>query len=345
MLRRRVTQQDVANKAGVTRATVSLALKSHPSIPAKTRTRIMRLAAKLGYAPDPMLSALAAYRSRHRPATFHGTLAWLVNSSFGYNWRRVRQFSDYHAGAMARARRHGFQVEIYDLNQPSMTTERIAAILRARNIAGLLLCPQPRPDTSLEFPWEDFSAVTFGYTLATPHLHTVTSTQYRDMQITMRNVRARGYQRIGLALSRDHDLRTDHNYLAGYLVDEQQTPRPHSLPVLGAAYTDADALKRWLRRYRPDALVACGGLEFFDTMQRVGPRIPDDLGLAFPNLAQADSRLAGVVEDSTEIGAVAVDFLVAMMHRGERGIPGRPQRIHVEGQWTDGKSLGRLAAM
>ena len=67
-LKNRVTQQDVALRAGVHRTAVSLALKKHPSIPAETRERIEAVAAEMGYVPDPMLSALAAYRGSRRTA-------------------------------------------------------------------------------------------------------------------------------------------------------------------------------------------------------------------------------------------------------------------------------------
>ena len=84
----RATQRDIARKAGVGRTTVSLALKHHPKIPAGTRERILGIAAKLGYAPDPMLSALSAYRSSQREKVFQGTLAWLVNAVEGFDWKR-----------------------------------------------------------------------------------------------------------------------------------------------------------------------------------------------------------------------------------------------------------------
>jgi len=340
----RVTQQDIAKKAKVTRATVSMALSNHPSIPEKTRTRISRIAAQLGYTPDPMLSALAVYRSRNRPVTFHGTLAWLVSSSFGYNWRSSQHSIDFHAGATARARRHGFNLEIYDLHQPQMTPDRLAAILHARNISGLLLSPQPRPDTSLDFPWHEFSAVTIGYTLASPHLHTVVSTQYRDMRLMLEHVQALGYKRIGLAVSRDHDLRTDHNYLAAYLVHSQQAQAEPALPPLDAAYEDSKTLDIWLRRYRPDAVVAASNAPFMRSLQEIGVKAPEDLGVAFANLPLEDPRIAGVVESSVEIGSVAVDVLVAMIHRGERGIPSYPQRIHVEGRWFPGRTVRQQPA-
>jgi DNA-binding LacI/PurR family transcriptional regulator len=298
----RITQKDVAGRAGVTRATVSMALKGHKSIPEKTRNRILRIAAKLGYSPDPMLSALAAYRTSSRPSTFHGTLAWLINSAFGYDWRGVPQFCDYHFGALTRAKRYGFNLETFDLNAPEMPRERLAAIFRARNIQGLLLCPQPRSETTLEFTWAEFSAVTFGYTLASPHLHTVVSTQYRDMLLTLQHVQARGYQRIGLMLNHEHDLRTNYNYRSGYLIAQSLRPKSPKLPILESTYDDYEALRRWMRKNRPDVIIACGGETCVRALKRVGVRVPQDVGLALPNLPAANSRVSGVVENSTEIG-------------------------------------------
>ncbi len=337
----RVTQKDIARKAGVHRATVSMAFKGHPNIPPKTRERILKIATELGYAPDPMLSALAAYRNRKRPATFHGTLAWLTNSAYGFDWRdrTLRpHFSDYFEGAKAQAQRYGFQLEIFDFNAPRMTPARLASILAARGVQGVLLCPQPRPETNLDFPWQNFSAVTFGYSLATPHLHTVSATQYRAMRQTVHELRRLGYRRIGLALDGDHDLRTDHNYLAGYLVEEHLAGGGSTVPPLPAPYPDHRAVKQWLRAHQPDAIVT-GNYHFLDVLRSLGRRVPDEIGVACPLLPSADTELAGVIENSVQIGSVAVDFLIGMIHRQERGIPENPQRIHVEGRWLAGKTL------
>ena len=318
-----------------------MAFKAHPNIPAETRERILKIAAELGYAPDPMLSALAAYRNRQRPATYHGTLAWLVNSAYGFDWRdrSIRpHFSDYFEGASAQAKRYGFQLEVFDFNAPRLTPGRLSAILAARGVSGVLLCPQPRPDTNLDFPWQNFSSVTFGYSLATPRLHTVSATQYRAMRQTVQELCRLGYRRIGLALDGEHDLRTDHNYLAGFLVEEHLAVGRESVPILSAPYTDHRAVTAWLRAHRPDAIVT-GNYHFLDVLRSLGRKVPQDIGVACPLLPSPDTELAGVIENSVEIGSVAVDFLIGMIHRQERGIPSNPQRIHIEGRWLPGKTL------
>jgi LacI family transcriptional regulator len=57
-----VTLQDVADRAGVHRSTVALALRDHPRIPADTRELIRALAEKLGYRKNPLVAALMRSR-------------------------------------------------------------------------------------------------------------------------------------------------------------------------------------------------------------------------------------------------------------------------------------------
>lgn len=58
-----ITQQDVARKAGVNRATVSLSLSGHKSIPQSTRERIVSIAREMGYAPNALARGLRSQKS------------------------------------------------------------------------------------------------------------------------------------------------------------------------------------------------------------------------------------------------------------------------------------------
>lgn len=336
----RVTQQDVAKAAGVHRTTVCLALRKHPGIPAETRDRIAAIADRLGYAPDPMLSALASYRARLRPQAFHGTLAWLINSADGYRWDEFPHYRDYHRGAVSRARHHGFNLEVLDLGAPRMSAPRVGSILRARNIHGVLLCPQPQAATVVELPWEHISAVTFGYTLAEPRMHTVTATHHRNTVRCIRELRRRGYERIGFAFSTIHDRRTDQNFLAGYLAEVVgYGGAPLAPPLFTDSYRrTSDKIAAWIRRHRPDAIVT-GEYEALERLRAFAHLIPDRLGLVCPTLPQNHVSLSGVFENSVHMGEVAVDSLVSAIQRGERGVPAQAQRILVEGLWNEGVTL------
>ncbi len=341
---RRVTQQDIARAAGVNRATVSLALRAHESIPASTRQRIEKIAKKLGYQPDPMLSALATYRHGRRPAGFRGTLGWLAHTTKELAWRDIPHFATYLAAACERAETHGYRVEVIDLHDMGINWQRAAAVAKSRGIDGLLLCPQPHAATNLEqFPWKDFAAVTFGYTMTRPKLHRIASAQYAATFRTMQELLARGYRRIGFVFNHQHDERTNHHYLAGYLTArELHDPHANLPPCIDDGNDPAQPVFwRWFDRYKPDAIIA-GHPYFTDTLRARNLHAPDDIGVACPGLSDPAGPIAGVCEDNAQLGRIAVDFLVSLLHHGERGIPAHPQQVLVEGLWTPGRTLRPL---
>ena len=345
MANRRATQRDIAIKAGVGRSTVSLALKGHPKISAATRARIEQAARALHYEPDPMLSALATYRNRIRTPAFHGTLAWMVNSLPGYDWENGPYYSAYFAGADERARSYGYRLEKFLLNQDGVNVPRMASILHARNITGILLCPQPRAGMELAFPWDQFSAVTFGYTLVKPLLATVASAHFLNTRHAMRELARRGYRRIGLVIDRVTDHRCGSNVFAGYLVEQQLDPNLAPTPGF-LDYEPRESrqpdygqkLRAYIKQNRLDALVT-SDYEILETLKEQHISVPRQLGVAGLSLPSRDTPLAGIVEDSFRVGAVAMDLLAGMVQRGERGVPATPIRTHLEGTWHDGRTV------
>ena len=340
----RPTQQDVAKIAGVHRTTVSLALKNSPQIPPATREKIRKLARKIGYVPDPMLSALTAYRRASRPAAFQGSLVWLVNNDpvYNYDWQ-IPSLKRIYEGAHLNARNHGYNMEVVNLYSDRMTPRRVAAILKARNVQGLILAPQPRPNMTMEFPWDEFSLVAIGYSLASPRLHTVEAAQYRGMRELVDRMKVRGYSRIGLAFTSNQDGKTDRNYLAGYLVGHYEQEGLSFVPPLVsfANWPEPRVFRQWYRRHRPDAIIA-GHATFLEFVRQIGLRVPEDVGLACLQLVTRDGEMSGMCENLEDAGRVAVDQVVSMIMHGEKGVPKTSLHIGIEGEWVEGRTLKPL---
>lgn len=341
----RATQRDIARKAGVGHTTVSLALRNHPKISPETRERVLGIARELGYTPDPMLSALAMYRSERRDKVFQGTLAWLVNVVDGFDWKQGPYYVSYCAGATQRAGYHGYQLEHFYLEPKQVSPARLGSILHARNITGVLLCPQGRPDTEMDFAWRDFSAVTFGYSLGSPLLHTVASAHFLNTKHVMRELAARGYRRPGLVINRTLDQRCGSNVHAGFLIEQELHPQfARIAPFLDYDQIRFDApafarkLADYIRSERLDALVTAD-YQLLNILDLAGLSAPRDIGVAGLSLPAPAGRMSGVVEDSEKIGAIAVDILAGMIQRGERGVPPTPIRTHLEGTWYEAETL------
>ena len=344
-IRSRITQSDVARAAGVARTTVSYALKDNPKIPRATREHVQKVARQLGYMPDPMLSSLALYRSRQRPKTFHGTLAWLFYTHDGdADWRGSPHYRGYFSGAMDRALFHGYQLEEFILHTGTMSSSRAAEILRTRNVSGILLSPLPEPGMVIDFGWKYFSVVAFGYTLLSPRLHTVTAAHYQNVRYAMQKLKARGYRRIGMIIDRVRDLRCHSSVSAGYLV-EQMTTGSEVIPVhFDYSYCTAFSpesirqISDYVRRHRIEAILTSES-RIDELISSLPHKVPDDIAVAGICLSTKRKAIGGILEDSEGIGAVAIDLLVAMIQRGERGIPETPIRSHVEGVWHEGLSV------
>lgn len=58
--------RDIADRAGVSLMTVSLALRNSPRISAATRTRIQRIASEIGYTADPQIADMMNYLRKRR---------------------------------------------------------------------------------------------------------------------------------------------------------------------------------------------------------------------------------------------------------------------------------------
>lgn len=338
---KRVTIRDIAKKAKVHHTTVSRSLSNHPSIPQATRERIQDIAKQLGYIPDPMLSALTAYRSRIRSHAYQGSIAFITNNQTSGGWAKMSKAFQSHAnGARARAREHGYELETFWLREPDMTEQRASDILYARNVRGLILAPQPQPKTRMELDWSRFAAVTFGYTLEWPKLNVVSIGTFLDMQTLVLALRKLGYRRLGLILPRTIDERIKHGWLGGFLVIQHQWSRSECLPVLTQNEIDAKALSLWIEKHKPDAII-CHQPEMHGLILQCGLKIPSDVGFASPTLADFPSSTAGIMENAEEVGATAVDLLISQIHRGEWGIPTIPHNILVNGTWRRGKTVKR----
>lgn len=338
----RPTIRDVAKLAGCHYSTVSLALRDHPRIAEATRRRVQDAARRLGYEPDAMLAALSAYRLLKQPASNRPVVAWLTNHRQRHGWRSSACNIDYYNGAVERAKSRGYQIDQFWLAEPTMTARRMSTILRTRGIQGILLPPQESL-CSLDLDWSHFSAVTFGYTLLQPRLHLVSNHEYRTMGTLFAELQRRRYGTVGLVDLREHDERVDHNWLAAYLIEQHRLGSRRQLPPLILDEWDDAVFLRWVRTHRPEAIVTKLPA-VLDCLERAGYRVPDDMGVAFHSLDENTRQLSGMKKNAWQIGVMAMDLLIDMIHRNERGLPALPHLLMVEGSWVEGRTLRPFVA-
>ena len=333
-----VTLAEIAKRAGVSVMTVSRALRKQSNISPETQKKIQDIADALGYRPNPLVSALMTYRRAAKPVESHVSIGFITNFPTRDGWKISQLYEDFYAGVAESADRHGYGVEIFWKREPGLTPERLTQILLTRSIHGLVIAPLPVAHGELELGWENFCAVTLGYSLTKPLLHRAVNHQFRSMRLAMRELRALGYERLGLALPASLNERVDRQWVASFLVE--QLDLEHSVPLFvpDDAQWNFESFRKWFKAQKPDAVISHEEV-VLDWLRKMAVRVPEDVGFVHLNCADQSGAFAGIYQNGPAIGAVAVDFLIGMVHRNERGLPALPHSLLVEGTWVPGKTV------
>jgi LacI family transcriptional regulator len=333
----RVTMRQVADEAKVHVTTVSLALRNHASLPSGTRLRIQAVAQRMGYRPDPMLSALWAYRRTIKPTLNPLLLGYLTRWPTRNGWN-IGAHAHFFQGARAEAERIGYQFQHIWLREPGMTTKRWNTVLETRGFQGLIVAHLPIGRGHLRLNWERFCAVRIDPPLIWPRLHSVANNHYQCMQIAYREARRRGYERIGFAISRVDNERVDLLWLAGFLVEAQRHGRSKLIPAYLPRAWSEEAFGKWFLKHQPDVILSFHS-KILSWLDNLGRRVPQDVGFIDLDYMEEGTGRAGIRQNHQLVGATAVQVLARMVQFNERGVPPVPQTTLVDAVWADGKTV------
>jgi LacI family transcriptional regulator len=126
MTRKRVTIEDVARAAGVSRQTVSRAINDMGEISPQTRARVLRIAEEMGYRPSGIARGLATRRTRTL-----GLVVPDVANPF---------FSDVARGAEHVAYTAGYNVFLCNTDEDPQRELAVLQSLEEKRVDGVVLC-------------------------------------------------------------------------------------------------------------------------------------------------------------------------------------------------------------
>jgi DNA-binding LacI/PurR family transcriptional regulator len=339
----RVSMREIAARIGVSHVTVSMALRDNPRVSAKTREKVKQVAEELGYRPDPMLNALAAYRNSKASTGIHSAIAWINAWSNPDNLRGYKEFDLYWKGASLCAAKFGYRLEEFRIDR-QMPPQRLHQIFQARNIRGILLPPHREEVAHWEeFPWDEYPVARFGRSLKFPATHLVTADQLANTFIAVGKMRERGYRRIGLIT---HEISLDKrgpHFMAGFLSAREQLHDAGALPIFPleepVTAKVVASFRKWMKKEKPDALLSTLDLKWLT--KDAGYRVPQDIAAAVTSVLDGGVD-SGMDQHPEEIGRVGFLLLKSLINDGARGIPDIFRQILVEGSWVDGTSLPDL---
>ena len=342
----RPTLRSLAAEAGVSATAMSFALRNSPEISPATRARLQALARDRGYKTNPLVSALFSQVRRWKPRGDHAVIAYLNTWWPKRRWESCNTKTGQFRGAAQRAGELGFRLENFWLREPGMTPPRLARVLRARGIRGVLVGPLQDQRAPLDFPWGEFALATMGYSLNQPVIARASHAHFRGMYRAMDELIARGYQRIGYVTSKDFEGRASSLWGAAYRYNQHRLKAKNRIePLEFESEADARGLQRWLAAARPDAIVNVLP-NVFELLAALDLRAPRDLGfvhLDLPTHLKA-ANVSGIDQLWEIVGAGAVELIASQLYTNTGGIPQHPVTQLVEGIWIEGSTIARPVA-
>ncbi|MEM9796354.1 MAG: LacI family DNA-binding transcriptional regulator [Pseudomonadota bacterium] len=140
----RTTITDVARVAGVAKGTVSRALSGHPDIAERTRLRIRKIAARMGYVPLSQAQAIRTGRGR--------AIGLVIQAGDHDAYRPF--LAEFLAGLSAAAASEGWTLSVTTADDIPATLDRFQALRQERKADGFVLTramiDDPRTDALIE---------------------------------------------------------------------------------------------------------------------------------------------------------------------------------------------------
>ncbi|HUL52799.1 MAG TPA: LacI family DNA-binding transcriptional regulator [Opitutaceae bacterium] len=332
---RRVTMSDVAAAAHVHKSTVSLALRNQPKLSAATGDRIRRIAAELGYRPDPMLDLFNLYRRTLEPPRTLGAIAFVSDLSNPAAFARSERHETIFASAREEAKRLNFTLELFLVGPGQLSPARLAHVLEARGITGILLGALSPVTRSLDIDWKQFCVVGIESMQLEPPVDNISTDYCHAARLVVRELRQSGRKSVGFVVAEDLGHEIEGQLRAGYLVEcRAQTP------VRAASFwrLDQDAgtgsLRQWITTQKLDAVVGCG-VDIPELRARLSAREARRIGWASIDIRGAQSKCPRVPALHHDLGRRAIELLIMRLQNNLRGLPSNPATTLLPVEWSE----------
>lgn len=321
-----VTLKQIAAAAGVSTYTVSCSLNGSGAVGDATRERVRALAAEMGYERDTAAALMVGRRQRTRGASRQVVLG-VIRSDDADSWG-VTKGVGYHI------LEHGFP----DLRG----VERTLKAWWHQGMEGLIVKVQREGARSwleteaVARALERFAVVTIG---PSAYSH-VRDSPVRMMDELLHQVLSAGYRRVAVLLGETDQLQDNRARLGATLVArEDAKPEGVELEIrrfpLPAAACSRE-LVGWLKKYRPEAVVAFPGGYYF-RLQEAGFAMPGHFAFfgvpVSQRMVDTGYPLAGMRIQDREYQREALGLMEQLLKLRLRGRPAQPLVRLVQAEW------------
>ncbi|MEM9581715.1 MAG: LacI family DNA-binding transcriptional regulator [Pseudomonadota bacterium] len=320
-----ITLKDVALRAGVSRSAVSRTFTEGASVSEKTRKKVQKAAAELGYRPNALASSLTTGRTK---------LIGLVSDNF-HNPIFLEVFDLFTKGLQER----GLRPLLVNLSQQK-DRDQALHLLRQYSVDGVIVASSTLPPSfAKSFRDAGVPVVnSFGRHTTSPDVHVVGIDNVECGRMAARTLIERGYRELAFMGGPEAATSTQ-DRLAGFREIIRETPgvsQTHSFAESYSFDAGRDEMKRLLAG-TPAQAFFCGddvlSIGALSAVRSSGLRVPEDvalIGLNDMEMAGWDNiALTTIHQPIQQIISSSIELVVAMLDDPDRYPEARLFPCHV----------------
>ena len=342
-----VTMAQIARSLGVSKNTVSLALRNDRQISPEMRERVFAAAKDSGYTVNPLVSSLMAELRKGQTRQSRYTLG-IVNA---YRTRDALRnhptIPTYIDGCRRRAASQGYGLDFFWMHEPELTGKQLDRMLVTRGIRGLIIVgtmDDPKLPDRFTSTWESHACVVTGVRTHEPTLPYCSVDHHALVLEAVERALALGYRRPALVIDERIDRLLEGRFSSGMWVAQQALPPMDRIPgfyEVATARTDPKAFHAWLDREKPDVLFTL--YRFVrEIVEKKGLKVHKDIGLVQLEYRPDTADWAGMNQHNDLVGEAAVDMVITLLMNNETGVLDNPRATLIKGTWTEGRTVRTL---
>ena len=312
------TQEDVAKKARVSRALVSLVMRGSPNVSEQRRRRVLRAAEELGYRPNAYARSLASKRLH--------TVGVLINDVTN------PYFGGVYSSLATAAEEAGFDLLVAPGTRSASKEVALVHTLLEHRVAGLALLSPLMPTKELRGLTSSWPTVLVGRDTSIAGVDVVTTDEHQAARLVLGHLIALGHRSIVHVTggsnrpARDRakayravmrELGLEPREVAGTFTHEAGQEAAREIAAMTPLPTAVVAA---------NDLIAVGAIGVFESL---GLRVPDQIsvvGYDDSQIARLDLvQLTSVCQGVDQFGSAAIELLVNRID--DRDTPRVVQRI------------------
>ena len=334
----RPTIIDVARQAGVSKSTVSYAMRNSPLITNATKKKIQSIARKMGYLPSMVYSIMG---SGNR---MKGTRSNLLPLAYLHDNPSETESNKYYFKLLAEsALSYGYYLDPYDISKFD-SARKIEKVLFQCGYCGVII-GRVMSDKSLayELDLSKFIVVFYSNTLWNSKYHRVSDDVFNAVQIAWDRTVEAGYRRIGVTpCCHSPSVPDDELRLAAVLQRQKRDVETvEEIPPFTGNPGDMTSFKAWIKKWRPDAVIGFQSQHYY-CLKDMGFKIPRNIGYAGLFVYPQDkwsNFISGILDQERRVAETSISVIDQEIRKRTIGIPEQVLTVLLEPQWSEGKTL------